>query len=167
MKLAVLFYAFLQFLPLTKLRKGNVFKPVCHSVHRGVSASWSEGVYRPRQTPPKQTPLDRRPLGRNPLDRHLSPMQTPPIQPLKRAVRIPLECILVMNRLTWWTVCVDDCSSKWTITPPPPPPVPDPHALNYPFLRINRVQFYLYFNIVSTGTILLQNQYFELTSSDL
>ena len=39
-------------LPATKLRQGNAFTPVCHSVHRGVSA-----------TPPGKTPT---PLGRHP-----------------------------------------------------------------------------------------------------
>ena len=34
--------------PATKLRQGNVFKPVCHSVHRGVSV--------------RETPLGQRPL---------------------------------------------------------------------------------------------------------
>ena len=43
------------FLPPTmKLHQGNVFTPVCHSVHIGVSV----------------TPLGRQPLGRHPLDRH-------------------------------------------------------------------------------------------------
>ena len=60
-----------------KLHQGNVFTPVCHSVHRGVSV----------------TPLGRHPLGRHPLDRHplgrhpwadiplgRPPVQTPPGQ---------------------------------------------------------------------------------------
>ena len=56
--------------PQTKLRKGNVFIPVCDSVH---------GVGGGRCTPPsRQTPL--------------------PGRPLQRTVRILLECILV-NRI--------------------------------------------------------------------
>ena len=46
--------------PQTKLRKGIVFTPVCHSVHR------EEGIHPPRQTPPK-------------ADTH-TPGQTPPGQ---------------------------------------------------------------------------------------
>ena len=52
--------------PQRKLREGNVFTPVCHSVHKGrVSASGSGGgclplgpggVHPPGQTPPRQTP---------------------------------------------------------------------------------------------------------------
>ena len=59
--------------PQTNLRKGNVFKPVCQSVHRGrgvcLSACWADN-----------------PLG-----------QTPPWAdtPLQRTVCILLECILV------------------------------------------------------------------------
>ena len=39
----------------TKLRQGNVFTPVCHSVHRGGLS------HPPRQTPPSPTPLGRNP----------------------------------------------------------------------------------------------------------
>ena len=111
--------------PATKLRQGNVFTPVCHSVHRGCLTDT------PGQTapPPWQTAL-----GRHPLDRPRrqtppgqtvpgqtppwaeTPRQTPPsaqcmlgYTPLplysacwdtvnKRAVRILLECILAFNR---------------------------------------------------------------------
>ena len=57
--------------PQTKLREGNVFTPVCHSVHRGGSLS---GGY---------------------LSRGVSVRETPPYGN-ERAVRILLECILVV-----------------------------------------------------------------------
>ena len=91
----------------TKLLQGNVFTHVCHSVHGGVFHTPS------RQTTSRQTPL----LCRHPQQTPL-PRQTPPSQadtlgqtpfpwrhPLhsacwdtinKRAVRILLECILVL-----------------------------------------------------------------------
>ena len=62
--------------PQTKLRKGNVFTPVCHSVHTG------GGVHSPGQTSPEQTP----PWA-----------DIPPRRPLQRTVRIPLECIVVQT----------------------------------------------------------------------
>ena len=37
--------------PATKLRQGNVFTPVCHSLHRGGGGSLSG---RPRTEPPRQ-----------------------------------------------------------------------------------------------------------------
>ena len=54
--------------PATKLRQGNVFTPVCHSVHRGGVCLWSRGVSTtpPGQTPPADPP-GRHPLGRHPL----------------------------------------------------------------------------------------------------
>ena len=48
--------------PQTKLRKGNVFTPVCHSVHIG-------GVHPPLA----DTPLSRHPPGRHPPGRHPCP----------------------------------------------------------------------------------------------
>ena len=93
--------------PQTKLLKGNVFTPVCDSVHR-----------RRRCTPPRQTPPGRHPsLGRHPprqahpLVRHPLLRQTParqtpypqadipphpPRQALQQTVRILLECIFVV-----------------------------------------------------------------------
>ena len=42
------------FLPsATKLRQGNVFTPVCHSVHRGVSASVHAGIHTPKADTPR------------------------------------------------------------------------------------------------------------------
>ena len=71
----------------TKLREGNVFTPVCDSVHRGVgvypSMQWAMGC-----TSSRQIPLGRHPLRQTPL---------PLRWPLKRAVRILLECILVQD----------------------------------------------------------------------
>ena len=61
--------------PQTKLRKGNVFTPVCVSVHGG-------GVHPPRQT--HAAP-----------GRHIPP---PPRGPLQWTVRILLECILVSHK---------------------------------------------------------------------
>ena len=72
--------ALLPFLPLAKkLRQGNVFTPVCHSVHRG------EGV--------SATFLGRHYRGRHPLDRH-PPGQTPPC-PVHAGIHTPLaQCML-------------------------------------------------------------------------
>ena len=43
--------------PATKLWQGNVFTPVCHSVHGGICHTPSPGQTPPRQTPsPGQTP---------------------------------------------------------------------------------------------------------------
>ena len=67
-----------EFLPsATMLRQGNVFTPVCHSVHGGVclSASWDTDpsgrhptpwADTPLGRPPKQTPPGRHTLGRPP-----------------------------------------------------------------------------------------------------
>ena len=80
--------------PHTKLRKGYVFTPVCHSVSGGGGClpqcmlrynPWADT--RPGQTPPRQTP----------------PEQTPPSRRLLlRTVRILLECILVTNDI--WNI---------------------------------------------------------------
>ena len=99
--------------PQTKLRKGNVFTPVCqsfcswvslsqHALGSGVSACGPRGVWclpqphllgrSPQQTP-GQTPFL---LGRHP------PGQTPPHPswPLQRTVRILLQCILVQPNIS-------------------------------------------------------------------
>ena len=61
--------------PSTKLRQGNVFTHVCHSVHRGVYPSMHRVETRPSQTPwanttpPPQVDTPHRvdtPLGRQP-----------------------------------------------------------------------------------------------------
>ena len=46
-------------LSTTKLRQGNVFTPVCHSVHRGVSAPVHAGIHAllGRHPSPGQSPL--------------------------------------------------------------------------------------------------------------
>ena len=55
-------YACMQLLPsATKLWQGNVFTPVCHSLHRGISAS----VHAEIHTPWADTPLSRHPPGRH------------------------------------------------------------------------------------------------------
>ena len=56
--------------PQTKLRKGYVFTPVCHSVHGGMSAPVHAGIHTsPVHTPPGQTP----PKSRHPLGSRHSP----------------------------------------------------------------------------------------------
>ena len=54
------------------LEQGNVFTPVCHSVHRGVCPTLPHRQTGGWADPPRQTPLDADPLGRPPW------MQTPP-----------------------------------------------------------------------------------------
>ena len=100
--------------PQMKLRKGNVFTPVCQSF-------CSQGRCTPPGTPPpwqtqphwEDTPLgihpqanihpqaDTHPRADTPLGRHTTPGQTPllPRRPLQRTVRILLECILVHRYL--------------------------------------------------------------------
>ena len=77
---------------LLPLRQGNVFTPVCHSVHRGggvcPSACWdthTPWADTPRQTPPGQTPLSGQTplLGRHPPGRHLP-------CPVHAGIHIPL-----------------------------------------------------------------------------
>ena len=60
----------------TKLREGDVFTLVCHSVHRGVYPSMQWLTY---------------PLGRPPQ------ADTPTEMATKRAIRILLKCILVLT----------------------------------------------------------------------
>ena len=72
--------------PQTKLREGNVFTPVCHSVDKGGLPS--------HNAMSRQTPA----LGRQPSLGRLTPRSGG--KPLRhtvnrRAVRILLECILV------------------------------------------------------------------------
>ena len=60
------------------LRQGNVFTPVCDSVHGGGSAPLHAGIH-----PLGRHPLDRHPLGRHPqadTPRQTPPGQTPPRQ---------------------------------------------------------------------------------------
>ena len=68
----------------TKLRQGNVFTPVCHSVHRGVC-----------HTSSGQTPLGRHPLLRSACWDTVN----------KQAVRILLECNFVENIISIKWVC--------------------------------------------------------------
>ena len=90
----------------TKLREGNVFTPVCDSVHGG-------GVYpsmhqRSHNALARHSPPGRHPLGQIPPTRMVN----------ERAVRILLECILVSwyidtQSLTPWSLC------HWSVYYPP------------------------------------------------
>ena len=72
----------------TKLRQGNVFTPVCHSVYRGRGCL--------ADTPWAHT----RPPGRHPLAEPPLRADTPPSRwLLQRTVRILLERILVLWKL--------------------------------------------------------------------
>ena len=76
----------------TKLRKGYVFTPVCHSVHKGVSAPVHAGIHNgPGRHPPGQTPR-----ADTPPDRH-----HPRRRLLLRTVRILLECISYFKSDLW------------------------------------------------------------------
>ena len=71
--------------PQTKLRKGNVFTPVCQSFcsQGRVSAPVHAGIHLPGQTPPRQTPstrADTSHLDRHPYPGRHTPGQTPPGQ---------------------------------------------------------------------------------------
>ena len=73
---------------------------VCHSVHRGWGVSATPRADIPGQTPPRQTPLGRPPWADTPLPSACWDTHTPLGSACwdtvnKRAVRIPLECILV------------------------------------------------------------------------
>ena len=81
------------------LPQGNVFTPVYHSVHRGVSVSGHGGLlHPPGQTPPRAENPWADPPGRHPLRRH--PLRSACWDTVnKRSVRILLECILVAPNL--------------------------------------------------------------------
>ena len=81
--------------------QGNIFTPVCHSVHGGVLPQCMLG-YPPGPDPPRaDTPTGTRPPGSRPP----SPREQPPPPPgsrlqhtvYERPVRILLECILVFK----------------------------------------------------------------------
>ena len=84
----------------TKLRKSNVFTPVCDSVHREVCIPACIGA---------DTPLADIPLPSACWDTH-TPAQCmlgytpPPRRPLLRTVCIPLECILVFDNFCFHTL---------------------------------------------------------------
>ena len=104
---------YINYRPQTKFAK-VVFSQVSVCPQRGVCL-WSQvhaGIHTPRQTPPGQTPLGRYSPGRHPMPSAC--WDTPPCPVYagihtpalpcacqdavsKRAVRIPLECILVWN----------------------------------------------------------------------
>ena len=111
--------------PQTKLRKGYVFTPVCHSVHRegGVCPSACWDTHTPGQTSPQtDTPQADTPWADPPLtdtpqaDTHLGKHPPPAIRRLLlQMVRILLECILVIFTRCKWdkvrcAVCVCMCN---------------------------------------------------------
>ena len=77
--------------PTTKLRQGNVFTPVCHSVYRGGCLP-----------PPVLTPPGRHPLGRHPPGQTPSPGRHPPLGrhppppcPVHAGIHtLPAQCML-------------------------------------------------------------------------
>ena len=96
--------------PQRSCGQGNIFTPVCHSVHREGSASVHAGIPTPPRTRSPQSrhpsPGNRHPPGTTPLQTpqdhtHTPPgADTPPRSRLQhtiyeRPVRILLECILV------------------------------------------------------------------------
>ena len=89
--------------PQRSCGQGNIFTPVCHSVHRGGSASVHAGIPPPlnqadpprtRQTPP-QDQAD------TPPDQADAPPRPGRLQHTvyERPVRILLECILVSSKI--------------------------------------------------------------------
>ena len=99
----ILIQKYTRYRPQTKLRKGNVFTPVCQSFcSQGVypSACWDmppPGQTPPlgcplADTPPGQTPQADNPLGTTPLGKHPTSRRL-----LLQTVRILLECILVLR----------------------------------------------------------------------
>ena len=98
---------FFHYRPQRSCGQGNIFTPVCHSVHGGgVSASVHAGIPPPRadtpreqtpppgsrHTPPEQTPpRSRHPQSRHPWSRHPHPRS----RPLPEQTPPPRECILV------------------------------------------------------------------------
>ena len=78
--------------PQQSCGQGNIFTPVCHSVHRGVSASVHAGIPPPEQRPPRSrhppeqtTPQEQTPLEQTPSE------QTPPWSRHPPGAVIPLE----------------------------------------------------------------------------
>ena len=88
--------------PRRSCGQGNIFTPVCHSVHRGGSASVHAGIppradaprsRHPReQTPPRE---QTHPLGADPPGSRHPPESRLQHTVYERPVRILLECILV------------------------------------------------------------------------
>ena len=70
---------------------------------------------KPRQTPPRQTPRGRHTPGRHPLGRH------PLRRPVKRTVRIVLECILDLKVIKKMATEGGSIDFMFLSTPPPPP----------------------------------------------
>ena len=155
-----------------KLRQGNVFTPVCHSVHRVLSAippgrhpQADSPLGRPlvqtpsMQTPPRQTPLGRHPqadslLGRHPLERHRLPSACWDMVN-KQVVHILLECILVTTCQQILICCVHWLYMdllKFIHLGTPPLSLALDHPLPLP-IRDPRDMFKLvYLNSTNTGT---------------
>ena len=85
--------------PTTKLRQGNVLTPVCHCVHRGLSATpWADNLLwsdtplgRPlRQIHPRQRP----PLGRHPPLMQIPPWPNTPKADTPRQTHTPAQWML-------------------------------------------------------------------------
>ena len=99
------------------LRQGNVFTPVCDSVHRGGGLADTPPPP-PEDTPRADDPLPlprKTPLGQmTPSPRaDPSPGQTPPRRrPQQRTVRIPLECMFLFTL----AVCDGVCDSSFAHT---------------------------------------------------
>ena len=109
LKLECMYFGFTCYRPQRSCGQGNIFTPVCHSVHRGVSASVQAGIPPPSKHPPR---ADNPPGVDTP-----PPEQTPPGSRLRhtvneRPVRILLECILVCYFI-WLRLAVTRCPSVW------------------------------------------------------
>ena len=75
--------------PQQSCGQGNIFAPVCHSVHKGgvcLSACWDTTLPPPEKIPPRRHPLEQThtpreqtpPEADTPQSRHHTPEQTPP-----------------------------------------------------------------------------------------
>ena len=62
---------------LLPLRQGNVFTPVCHSVHRDGAGRYPLGRHPPADPPPGQTPPGRTPAGQTPPQSDTPQADTP------------------------------------------------------------------------------------------
>ena len=86
--------------PATKLPQGNVFTPVCHSVHGGVCHTHTDAPSRhPLGRQPQQTPPGRHPLFQADTP---SPGQTPTPPGIQPPGKTP-ECWDMVNK---WGVCI-------------------------------------------------------------
>ena len=87
-QLKTIFLFFYFYRPQRSCGQGNIFAPVCHSVHGGVSASpHPRSRHPPEQTPPGTDT----PQNRYPPQKQTSPEQTPPRADTPRADTTPQE----------------------------------------------------------------------------